>query len=218
MVIFDCNGVLVDSEPIAHAVLADALTRAGIRASAETVARRYHGRRPADVFAAIETATGRKLPANFASGVTVETLRRFRTELRTVPHVAHALSWVRGPKAVASSSPFERIRAGLEVAGLLRYFEHRVFSASDVPNGKPAPDLFRYAAARMSVAPDACIVVEDSVPGVAAAVAAGMTAIGFVGGSDAPGRLAHELTAAGARTVIADMRALKGAVTDIRGW
>jgi HAD superfamily hydrolase (TIGR01509 family) len=218
MVIFDCNGVLVDSEPIAHAVLADALTRAGIRASAETVARRYHGRRPADVFSAIETAIGRKLPANFASGVTMETLRRFRTELRAVPHVAHALSWVRGPKAVASSSPFERIRAGLEVAGLLRYFEHRVFSASDVPNGKPAPDLFRYAAARMSVAPDSCIVVEDSVPGVAAAVAAGMTAIGFVGGGDAPGKLAHGLTAAGARAVIADMRALKGAITDIRGW
>lgn len=218
MVIFDCNGVLVDSEPIANAVLADALTRAGIRASAETVARRYHGRRPADVFSAIETATGRKLPANFASGVNAETLRRFRTELRAVPHVAHALTWVRGPKAVASSSPFERICAGLEVAGLLRYFESRVFSASGVPNGKPAPDLFRYAAARMSVEPGACIVVEDSVPGVAAAVAAGMTAVGFVGGSAVPGRLAHELRGAGARAVIADMRALKGAIADIRGW
>jgi HAD superfamily hydrolase (TIGR01509 family) len=218
MVIFDCNGVLVDSEPIASAVLADALTRAGIRASAETVARRFHGRRPVDVFAAIETATGRKLPMNFAAGVTAETLRRFRTELRPLPHVAHALSWVRGPKAVASSSPFDRIRIGLEVAGLLRYFESRVFSASDVPNGKPAPDLFRYAAARMQVDPAECIVIEDSVPGVAAAVAAGMTAIGFVGGNATPGRLAHDLTLTGARTVIADMRALKGTIADLRGW
>src|SRR5580693_8833403 len=164
MVIFDCNGVLIDSEPIASTVLAEALTRAGIRASADSVARRYHGRRPADVIADIESTTGRKLPANFAAGVTAETLRRFRTELRPLPHVTHALSWVRGPKAVASSSPLDRIRLGLDVAGLLRYFEPRVFSASDVPNGKPAPDLFRYAAARMQADPAACIVIDDAAP------------------------------------------------------
>jgi HAD superfamily hydrolase (TIGR01509 family) len=218
MVIFDCNGVLVDSEPIASAVLADAFTRAGIPVSADLVARRYHGRRPADVFASIEAAMGKKLPPNFAASVTLETLRRFRANLRALPHVVHALTWVRGPKAVASSSPLDRIRAGLEVAGLLRFFEARVFSASDVPNGKPAPDLFRFAAARMQVDPASCIVIEDSVPGVAAAVTAGMTAIGFVGGNQMPGRLAGELIGAGARTVIADMRALKSAIADIRGW
>jgi HAD superfamily hydrolase (TIGR01509 family) len=218
MVIFDCNGVLVDSEPIASAVLADAFTRAGFPVSADLVARRYHGRRPADVFASIEAAMGKKLPPNFAASVTLETLRRFRANLRALPHVVHALTWVRGPKAVASSSPLDRIRAGLEVAGLLRFFEARVFSASDVPNGKPAPDLFRFAAARMQVDPASCIVIEDSVPGVAAAVAAGMTAIGFVGGNQMPGRLAGELIGAGARTVIADMRALKSTIADIRGW
>jgi HAD superfamily hydrolase (TIGR01509 family) len=218
MVIFDCNGVLVDSEPIASAVLADAFTRAGFPVSADLIARRYHGRRPADVFASIEAAMGKKLPPNFAASVTLETLRRFRANLRALPHVVHALTWVRGPKAVASSSPLDRIRAGLEVAGLLRFFEARVFSASDVPNGKPAPDLFRFAAARMQVDPASCIVIEDSVPGVAAAVAAGMTAIGFVGGNQMPGRLAGELIGAGARTVIADMRALKSTIADIRGW
>ena len=222
MVIFDCNGVLVDSEPIVSAVLAESLSRAGFPVNADTLARRYHGRRAADVFASleatIETATGKKLPPNFASGVAVETLRRFRTELRALPHVAHALTWVRGPKAVASSSPHDRLRAGLEAAGLLRFFEARLFSASDVPNGKPAPDLFRLAAARLQVEPASCIVIEDSVPGVAAAVAAGMTAIGFVGGNPMPGRLAHDLVNAGARTVIADMRVLKAAITDIRGW
>jgi HAD superfamily hydrolase (TIGR01509 family) len=218
MVIFDCNGVLVDSEPIASAVLAEAFTRAGFPVSADLVARRYHGRRPADVFASIEAAMGRKLPSNFATSVTLETLRRFRANLRALPHVVHALTWVRGPKAVASSSPLDRIRAGLEVAGVLRFFEARVFSASDVPNGKPAPDLFRFAAARMQVEPASCIVIEDSVPGVAAAVAAGMTAIGFVGGNQMPGRLAGELIGAGARTVIADMRALKSTIADIRGW
>jgi len=218
MVIFDCNGVLVDSEPIVSAVLAESLTRAGFPVSADTLARRYHGRRAADVYASIEAVIGRKLPPSFASAVAAETLRRFRTELRALPHVAHALTWVRGPKAVASSSPHDRLRAGLEAAGLLRFFEQRLFSASDVPDGKPAPDLFRFAAARMQVDAASCIVIEDSVPGVAAAVAAGMTAIGFVGSSQIPGRLAHDLVKAGARTVIADMRVLKATITDIRGW
>jgi HAD superfamily hydrolase (TIGR01509 family) len=218
MVIFDCNGVLVDSEPIVSAVLAESLTRAGFPVNADTLARRYHGRRAADVYASIEAVIGKKLPPNFAAGVAAETLRRFRSGLRALPHVAHALTWVRGPKAVASSSPHDRLRAGLEAAGLLRFFEHRLFSASDVPHGKPAPDLFRYAAARMQVDPASCIVIEDSVPGVAAAVAAKMTAIGFVGGSQMPGRLAQDLVTAGARTVIADMRVLKAAITDIRGW
>jgi beta-phosphoglucomutase-like phosphatase (HAD superfamily) len=127
MVIFDCNGVLVDSEPIVSAVLAESLTRAGFPVNADTLARRYHGRRAADVFASleatVETATGKKLPPNFASAVAVETLRRFRTELRALPHVAHALTWVRGPKAVASSSPHDRLAGrsrGRRPAALLR--------------------------------------------------------------------------------------------------
>mgnify|MGYP001216249837 CR=1 FL=1 len=218
MVIFDCNGVLVDSEPIASAVLAQAFTRAGFPLSADFVARRFHGRRPADIFDAVEAATGKKLPPAFGSAVTVETLRRFRTELRALPHVAHALTWIRGPKAVASSSPLDRMRVSLDIAGLLQFFGSRLFSASDVARGKPAPDLFQFAAARMQVNPADCIVVEDSVPGVAAAVAAGMTSIGFVGGSQTPGRLARDLVGAGARTAIADMRALKSTIADLRGW
>jgi beta-phosphoglucomutase-like phosphatase (HAD superfamily) len=150
MVIFDCNGVLVDSEPIVSAVLAESLTRAGFPANSDGLARRYHGRRPADVFASVEAATGKKLPPNFATGVAVETLRRFRTELRALPHVAHALTWVRGPKAVASSSPHDRLRAGLEAAGLLRFFEQRLFSASDVPNGARSVPFRRRADAGRS--------------------------------------------------------------------
>jgi HAD superfamily hydrolase (TIGR01509 family) len=218
MIIFDCNGVLVDSEPIASAVMAQAFTRAGFPLSADVVARKFHGRRPADVFDAVETVAGKKLPLGFSADVAAETLRRFRGELRPLPHVAHALTWLRGPKAVASSSPLERIRTGLEIAGLLRFFETRIFTASDVPKGKPAPDLFRYAASRLKVEPASCIVVEDSVAGVAAAVGAGMTAVGFVGGHPMPGQLARDLATAGARAVIADMRALKGTIADIRGW
>lgn len=218
MVIFDCNGVLVDSESIASAVLAEAFKRVGVAITANVIAHRFHGRRPADIFAAVEAATGKKLPADFASYVATQTLRRFRAELRAIPHAGRALTWLRGPKAVASSSALERIRTSLDVTGLLRFFDQRLFSASEVPKGKPAPDLFQLAAARMQVDPAECIVVEDSVPGIAAAAAAGMTPIGFVGGSDAAGRLAGDLAAAGARTVIADMRALHGAVIDLRGW
>ncbi len=218
MVIFDCNGVLVDSEPIASAVLAEALTRAGVAVSADGVARRFHGRRPADIFAAVETATGKKLPPAFASAVAVETLGRFRTQLRELPHVAHALTWIRGPKAVASSSPLDRVRVSLDIVGLLQFFGTRLFSASDVARGKPAPDVFQFAAARLQVNPADCIVVEDSVSGVTAAVAAGMRAVGYVGGSQTPGRLARDLVAAGAHTAIADMRVLKGTIADLRGW
>jgi HAD superfamily hydrolase (TIGR01509 family) len=218
VVIFDCNGVLVDSEPIASAVLAEAFARVGLRLPTDLVAQQFHGRRPADIFAAVEVATRRKLPANFSSTVAAETLRRFRAELRPLPHVTHALTWLRGPKAVASSSTLDRIRTSLEVTGLIRFFEPRLFSASDVPKGKPAPDLFLLAAERMQVDPADCIVVEDSAPGVAAAARAGMTAIGFVGGSQAPGRLATDLAANGARTVIADMRALKSTIIELRGW
>jgi HAD superfamily hydrolase (TIGR01509 family) len=218
LVIFDCNGVLVDSEPIAAAVLAEALGRVGVAVSSESVMRRFQGRRPSDIFAAVETAIAAKLPADFAAAVAAETLRRLRTELRPVSHAAHALTWIRGPKAVASSSPPERVRLSLDVTGLLRFFEPRLFSASQVRHGKPAPDLFLLAAARCQVDPANCIVVEDSAPGVTAAAAAGMTPVGFVGSSDMPGRLAANLLAAGARTVVADLRALKSTITDLRGW
>ena len=150
--------------------------------------------------------------------VAAATLRRFRVELRTTPHAGYALTWLRGPKCVASSSPLDRIRVSLETTGLIRFFESRIFSASDVAAGKPAPDLFLRAAAKTGIAPSDCIVVEDSPAGVTAATAAGMTAIGFLGGSHAGPELGPKLLAAGARTVISDMRALKSTVIDLRGW
>ena len=119
---------------------------------------------------------------------------------------------------MASSSGLDRIRASLETTDLIRFFEPNLFSASDVRNGKPAPDLFLLAAGRMGVPAGDCIVVEDSPVGVTAAAAAGMKVIGFVGGSHAGPRLGEQLRAAGARAVIADMRALKGAIIDLRGW
>jgi HAD superfamily hydrolase (TIGR01509 family) len=218
VVIFDCNGVLVDSEPIANAVLADTFRLAGVALSADSLARRFHGRRTSDIFAAVEAETKQQLPPNFPATVAAAMLPRLHAELRAVPHAAHALAWIRGPKAVASSSSIDRIRLSLEVTNLLRFFEPRLFSANYVANGKPAPDLFLLAADRLQVDPADCVVVEDSAAGVGAAAAAGMRPIGFVGRSRAEGRLARDLADAGARAVIADMRALKGAIIDLRGW
>jgi len=118
---------------------------------------------------------------------------------------------------VASSSPPDRVQVSLETTGLAKFFNF-LFSASNVRNGKPAPDLFLHAAARMGVQAADCIVVEDSPAGVAAAAAAGMTALGFVGGSHAEAHLGEQLRLAGARTIVADLRHLKSAVVALRGW
>jgi HAD superfamily hydrolase (TIGR01509 family) len=218
LIIFDCNGVLVDSEPIAAAVAAREFARIGIALTPEMVARYFFGRRPADMFATVEAAAERKLPPDFEGEVAAQTLKCLRADLNAMAHAAYALSWLRGPKCVASSSPIERIRLSLDLTGLIRFFEPNLFSASEVPNGKPAADLFLLAAARMQVEPRDCIVVEDSPAGVQAAAAAGMTAIGFVGGSHADAGLGAQLAAAGAHTIIADMRQLKSTIVALRGW
>jgi HAD superfamily hydrolase (TIGR01509 family) len=218
VIIFDCNGVLVDGETISTTVAAEEFSRAGVPMTPLTVARFFTGRRATDMIAEVESATGRKLPADFAATLATATLQRIREELRATPHAAYALTWLRGPKCVASSTTPERIRLSLETTGLMRFFETNLFSATEVTRGKPAPDLFLHAASRMGIEARDCIVVEDSPVGVAAAVAAGMTAIGFVGGSHVHSHLPAQLGAAGARTVIADMRALKATVVVLRGW
>jgi len=218
VVIFDCNGVLVDGEPIAAAVAAEEFTRAGFAMTAEVVAHFFMGRRAIDMFADVEAATRRKLPANFPAVLAAATLRSIRDELRAMPHAAYALTWLREPKCVASSTTLERIRVSLETTGLVRSFEPNLFSANDVARGRPAPDLFLHVAAKMGVHPRDCIVVEDSPVGVAAATAAGMTPIGFAGGSHVQAHLPAKLSAAGARAVIADMRVLKSTIVALRGW
>lgn len=218
MVIFDCNGVLVDSEPLVAEIVSREFMRAGFAVTPDIVARYFTGRRPADMLAEVEAAAGRRLPPHFGTVLNNEILKCFRAELRTSPHAARALSWLRGPKCVASSSSIDRIRLSLETTGLLRFFEPYLFSASEVPQGKPAPDLFLNVASRLRLDPASCIVVEDSPVGVAAGIAAGMRVIGFAGGSHAGPALPERLRAAGASMVINDMRALKGTIVDLRGW
>lgn len=122
MVIFDCNGVLADSEPLATAVVSQEFMRAGFALTPDVVAHYFTGRRPADMFAEMERAAGRKLPEGFAGTVAGATRRRFRAELRATRHAAHALTWLRGRKCVASSSSHDRIRFSLETTDLMRFF------------------------------------------------------------------------------------------------
>ena len=153
MVIFDCNGVLVDSEQLATAVVSQEFIRAGFALTPDIIARYFTGRRQTDMFAEVEIAAGRKLPPNFAATVAAATILRFREELRATAHMAYALSWLRGPKCVASSATLDRMRVSLETTDLIRFFEPYLFSATEVRNGKPAPDLFLHAAARCAPIP-----------------------------------------------------------------
>lgn len=185
LVIFDCDGVLVDSEPIANRVLAGALTDAGYPVTVAECERRFTGRTYRAVVEMVEAERRRLLPPGFSQEVQERTISRFATELRPIAGVAEIIPEVAVPKCVASSSSPRWIRAALETTGLLGLFEPHLFSAAMVAEGKPAPDLFLYAAEEMGVEPLDCLVIEDSVAGIAAARAAGMRVLGFAGGGHA---------------------------------
>jgi HAD superfamily hydrolase (TIGR01509 family) len=213
LVIFDSDGVLVDSEPIASRVLAEALTDFGFATSSRDAIDRYTGISLKAVFAKIEAEWGRPLPADFVATLRRRDIAAFRAELQPMPGVLEtleALDRLNVAKCVASSGTPAKLNVTLGVSGLSRCFEPHIFSAEMVESGKPAPDLFLYAAHRMGVPPDACVVIEDSVPGIEAAQAAGMRAFGFIGGNHVlPG---HEetLNKAGAALVFAQMTDLPG--------
>jgi HAD superfamily hydrolase (TIGR01509 family) len=203
LVIFDCDGVLVDSEPISVRLDVEMFAELGLTITPEEVIERFVGRSPEVIVQAVEAELGHPPPAGWFERGEQELRRRFEAELEPVPGIAEALERISLPACVASSSPPERLRFKLELTGLYDRFAGRIFSASEVTNGKPAPDLFLYAAARMGTAPEACAVVEDSRYGVQAARAAGMHALGYAGG------LTPAEALAGPRTVVFDdMRSL----------
>ena len=156
----------------------------------------------------IEKEMGRKLPDDFEAQMKQAALQRYADDLQGIPHIADAIAAIDLPKCVASSGTPEKIRHGLECAGLYDQLSPHIFSASQVKRGKPAPDLFLFAAEQMRAAPERCIVIEDSVPGVTGAVAAGMTVLGFHGGSHCQPGHADKLRDAGAAVVFDDMRQL----------
>ncbi|MGW2719529.1 HAD family hydrolase [Streptomyces sp. NPDC001492] len=183
LVIFDNDGVLVDSEPISNRLLADYLTELGHPTSYEDSLRDYMGAAMHRVHDMVEERTGQRLPADFDDVFHARVFAAFERELKPVAGATDVLEKLASDGVaycVASSGSHARIRVGHRTTGLDRWFgEERIFSSEDVGRGKPAPDLFLYAAERMGVAPGRCVVVEDSPLGVQAAVAARMDVYGF---------------------------------------
>ncbi|MDI4234219.1 HAD family hydrolase [Bradyrhizobium sp. Arg237L] len=212
LIIFDCDGVLVDSEVISCRAHAEVLTRHGYPITSEQVFDRFLGRSTRQANLEIEAELGRSLPDDFHTQLQDELFRSFEADLQAVPHIHAALDRIAQPVCVASSGSPQRMRVSLGRTALHERFAPNIFSALQVKNGKPAPDLFLFAAGQMKVAPERCLVVEDSLPGITAARAAGMTVLGFCGGSHCGPGHAEALRAAGATMTFADMRELPGLI------
>lgn len=185
LLIFDCDGVLVDSEPVSIAVLLDMLSHLGVEMGEEEAYNRFLGRSVSSMTTTLFEDYGVETDIDFLDHMRVTLFERFRTELKPIPGIVETLDRLSQPRCVASSSQPERIRYSLGLTGLLDRLEPHIFSATMVKNGKPAPDLFLHAAREMNVAPERCIVIEDSPAGIAAAKAAGMAVFAFTGGSHA---------------------------------
>ena len=185
LVIFDCDGVLVDSEPLSNTCFARALARERLDWSVEETMRRLMGRSMKSCVEIVEGILDRKLPDDFVDRLQADTMQVFHdAPLKLVAGVAEAIDAIEAAGAatcVASSGSLDKMRVTLGITGLWSRFEGRIFSSSEVPRGKPFPDLFLRAALRMNEQPFACTVVEDSQPGIEAARAAGMRALAYVG-------------------------------------
>jgi HAD superfamily hydrolase (TIGR01509 family) len=200
--IFDFDGVLADSEVIANEALAAALTALGLPTSLQQSYARYLGKRWADMIAEIERQLGQSLPDNFQASLTANTFARFARDLREVPGAkAFVQRHAATPRAIASSSAHARLQVCLDALELGLLFPGHIFSADDVPRGKPAPDIFLHAASALEVPPGECLVIEDSPHGVRAALAAGMKVVGLTAAGHLPSGHAVALRNAGAHAV-----------------
>ncbi len=186
LLVFDMDGVLVDSEPIANRIMHKHLVAAGVKIDYETSMRRYIGRKMGYTVADVRDNFGIALPPEFERVCREETLAAYETKLKAVAGVAAAIAALPFARCVASSSDPTRIAKSLAIAGLAELFEGRCFSATMVKNGKPAPDLFLFAAKTMGAAPDDCLVIEDTLVGLEAARAAGMKSLAYAGANHTP--------------------------------
>lgn len=204
-IVFDCDGVLIDSESLSNRSEVEFLKSIGIEFDLSDYMARFVGKAKRDVLVGIESLHGVRLSANFWKLVEDNTFKIFQAELKPVTGIFELLDSTDKAKCVASSSSLERLDLTLKVTGLFDRFSPHIFSAEQVKRGKPAPHLFLFAAAQLQVPPQRCIVIEDSLTGVKAGVAAGMTVLGFTGGSHIqPGHQA-KLLDAGAIEVFSDM-------------
>jgi HAD superfamily hydrolase (TIGR01509 family) len=185
LVIFDCDGVLVDSEVLGNRVLVEFVAEFGLRLELEEAILLFKGCKMADCVAVIEQRLGKTMPRDFVTKLRTRTVEAFERELRCVDGIEAALDEINLPICVASSGPLEKIKLALRVTNLLARFEGRIFSSYEIGSWKPAPDLFLYAAKNMGVQARYCTVVEDSVLGVRAGVAAGMNVLGYASSREA---------------------------------
>jgi HAD superfamily hydrolase (TIGR01509 family) len=203
LVIFDCDGVLVDSELIANRVFAEMLVELGLSVTIDDMFERFVGHSMAYCLDLVRGMLGRPVPPGFVDALRERTARAFVEELQPVPGIHDALDALTCASCVASSGDHAKMRTTLGLTGLLDRFDGRLFSVTQVANGKPAPDVFVFAAAQMGVSPDRVAVVEDTPAGVAAGIAAGMTVFGYAGRTQAA-----RLHNAGASIVFTDMHEL----------
>lgn len=220
LVIFDCDGVLVDSEIVAARVEAELLTSAGFEISAEEIFETYAGLTFKDIMLRLEEKSHIPFQASLIDRAEELVDRKLRSDVRVIDGAHEAVAAVTAPRAVCSNSRIERIEFMLEKVRLLPFFAGRIFSGLDIPSKKtkPAPDVFLFAAEQLGANPKNTFVIEDSVHGVTGARAAGMRVIGFTGaGHSYPGH-ADALTEAGAETVIRRWAELNSTIAALSEW
>ncbi len=220
LVIFDCDGVLVDSEIIAARVEAELLTLAGYEISAEEIAETYAGLTFKDIMMRVEEKSSIPFQASLIDRAEELVDRKLRSDVRAIDGVREAVAAVTAPRCICSNSRSERIEFMLEKVHLQPFFAGRIFSALEIPSKKtkPAPDVFQFAAEKLNANPANTFVIEDSVHGVHGARAAGMRVIGFTGaGHSYPGH-ADALTEAGAETAIRRWAELKSVIAALSEW
>lgn len=207
LVIFDCDGVLVDSERVTNLVFAELLGELGLHYTLEGMFEHFVGSSMPQCLEKIEAELGRPVPADFVATYQKRRNIALERDLKPVPGIVAALDAINLPTCVASSGAHDKMRLTLGLTGLWPRFEGRIFSVTDVEKPKPAPDVFLHAAKTLGFAPAACVVVEDSPTGVKAAIAAGMTVLGYSAMMSA-----DRLRAAGAHHCFGDMAALPGLI------
>jgi HAD superfamily hydrolase (TIGR01509 family) len=217
LIIFDCDGVLVDSEPVAMRVLLETIAAEGVSIDPDTGFREFLGRSLKTVIDNLNAAYGINLTETALEAMRANLYAAYARELKPMAGLIDALGEIEVPACVASSSQMERIRVSLTLTGLIDRFEPAIFSAAMVAHGKPAPDLFLHAATAMHTAPENCLVIEDSPAGILAAQRAGMRVFAFLGGGHiGPSGLRTDIEALGPTAVFDDMHDLPRLVEEER--
>ena len=213
-IIFDCDGVLVDSEIIYNAIERKHLSRLGLTYSDSEYQRRFVGLSNADFIQSLKsdykTRQGGLFPEDFETIITNESASAFESQLKAIKGAADFISRLAKPCAVASSSKLAMLNKKLKLTRLISYFGAHIYSTELVQQGKPSPDVFLYSAKQLEKTPQQCVVIEDSANGVIAGVKAGMEVWGFTGGGHADAQMAARLTAAGAHKVFKNYASMSG--------